>query len=770
MAKKSEILSYSKNIPDFKSNNENKKANSHLAHSKNLTTSPKITIIEDVILKKDMISEKSVSTDPNVSINPKEINQKYDAYNNSSSILKKTSPDSVTRSETDEEEAIITISNFKSTPLKLKGDIYPFYNENSTSDIKKIELQIKIPFYQNKALENGKESVIKALSYTKKEKIKKNEEQNLKLFATIEHQKQLKAKSFSKQIVQQQNNEQITKEPSTSHIKKRHFFGKFQNTIQNLDKLDELPNKAIQDHENLFDTKNFINKHVEFDPIKLEDVRKNESLIIGQTNTQNVFFTKNKNFVYKNDNKYSILYSEDNSIFKTSNEEFFFLTKFKNIVLMSQDLKEKLQIISKNFKAIKNYENLQYDIISIEYDIQNIFDQINDNQKKRKRIIEANFNRHAKCIKVSNTIENKILDQKESQNKNLNFLQESITVGNVKQESSSKISKEENAINMVDNLNDQRLSLYINPLYNKDKLNLQKILSSKPLVQPFVDFKDDKKATNWHFKYVNFNVKKELKTYIDSKISKTSIKILELENDFIFEQNKYLISFYKELFQNAKIGNKTDKLLFKKTTLASLLFKNEFEKNNKIKISINNDVFKIFSVDITENWQDNVFKENQEILNKKFFWKNDISNDFFKIKDHFFDAFVVENFNFSLYVKDIFRLVFSTDANFEEKITLVENFDFHAQNIIITGKLNFFSFLKLVDSCTIKFNDQESNLYYFGLRKKVFEVFKPGTPGIDYVFRELIFFEDYINYTKYNNLSFYNSFGVLHVTFFFIYF
>ncbi|KAM0673322.1 hypothetical protein GVAV_003290 [Gurleya vavrai] len=338
---------YKKNFTDVRSNNLKNSDRWHLAHNNNLNLLSKFNIVEDVLLKQGTKDKKSVHTDTNVSKNTKELNQNFNATIDYSSILKKTSPDVITKSKMEENDSIIIISDSESTESKSEEDIKCLSSRLLTGDNKRIKLQNKIPFTKNKASKDGEKLFIEAFSDTKKEKIQKNGEPNLEYFAIIEHQKQLKAKLSSNLIVQQQNNEQFSKEPSISLSNNQNLFDKIRNIGNDFNISNLISEEAYINHKNIFDTKEPSNKQVDIKDKESEDVTENKFLIIGQTKIKNVYYTLNKNFFYKIDDEYLILYSENNKIFKTRNEEFFFLTKLDKIVLMSKDLKEKLQIIKK---------------------------------------------------------------------------------------------------------------------------------------------------------------------------------------------------------------------------------------------------------------------------------------------------------------------------------------------------------------------------------------------------------------------------------------
>ncbi|KAM0674391.1 hypothetical protein GVAV_002004 [Gurleya vavrai] len=145
------------------------------------------------------------------------------------------------------------------------------------------------------------------------------------------------------------------------------------------------------------------------------------------------------------------------------------------------------------------------------------------------------------------------------------------------------------ATNLENITNDQKLSTYINLLYDEHEWNIQFALNTKPLVQPFVD--SEKNAELWPKKYYRMNMKSKLKFYDNQENSIVYIKILELENKYIIEQNDYFISHYEKKSESAKNGSVNVKNKFEITKLASESFKEKFKKNKDIKIPINDKIF-----------------------------------------------------------------------------------------------------------------------------------------------------------------------------------
>ncbi|KAM0673209.1 hypothetical protein GVAV_003374 [Gurleya vavrai] len=544
-------------------------------------------------------------------------------------------------------------------------------------------------------------------------------------------------------------------------------------SLNNKQHLNETLTKANQKHMDTFSNKRKLAKNYDYkdysylensfvkkftiDNIQTQDIKLFKYSLIAQTHTQNVFFTMNNKFVYKaSDDNYLILYSEGNTIFKTYQEEFFFWTNCNKVVLMSNNLKQQILIIENIHFSLFKFKEFYNKIIKIEFNLQDILEiqnQIEVNSKKRFINFKANINFNTNDNNEFLQYKKANYDQLPSQDDSfLHILPENVN----DEKQNENINFQNQIFNSLKNLKgpnfffDQQMLKYINPFcHNIEWADQIKIFDIK-YSQPYNFLNKDAEANLWYHKYSNLDIQTALKRIKDLNISQTYIKILKLETRDLNIQKKILINKYEMVID--KIKNEIPKNYNKKNSNTKLISSDhsqqKLNENMKNKVLINDKIFDVF------------FINNEKI------WKNDITNAFFSQNDNFFDTSVVQNLDFALFIKENFYFASFNKEKFYNEIKLYKNFDFHAKNIIITGKLDFHLLLKLLDSCKIDIKDNELHAWFLKLRNLVFKVFKPGTPGIDLIFRELIFFEDYINYEQFDSTLFDNSFGILHVTFF----
>ncbi|KAM0673211.1 hypothetical protein GVAV_003376 [Gurleya vavrai] len=272
---------------------------------------------------------------------------------------------------------------------------------------------------------------------------------------------------------------------------------------------------------------------------------------------------------------------------------------------MSNDLKNQKIIIDKiNGTILQNKFLLDF-IISVSFNIEDIIN-VQNRLKKNKRegtSTMTDFNNNSKRLKISDEDINENNKQRNFQNfKNSKSNEKDAVECKSKNKGTQPLLETpiNNQTDEIDITNDQKLIIYVNPLYDKEKYDEQEKLDTIKLTNPFINFKIIENPNTWLPECEIDEARLILKELKAHKNSITYNEIIILESKFIVEQNDFFISYYKKQYEKITCSiNKAAKNIFNKSLLASKSFKQKFLNNNKIKTIINKEIFEICKIENT---------------------------------------------------------------------------------------------------------------------------------------------------------------------------
>ncbi|KAM0676344.1 hypothetical protein GVAV_000309 [Gurleya vavrai] len=564
-------------------------------------------------------------------------------------------------------------------------------------------------------------------------------------------------------LLQNENNEQENN-ISLNQIKKIFDYKPISNC-----NLIELEVVKIKDVDKQYDNKlDRIHKTNEEYKIFYEKIIKvYGNFILTKTNIPNVYCTNLGTLVYETEEKsYLVLAFNENEIHQSNNDEYLFQTKEKNLIFFAPD--QKFDKSGIDVHKIERKEKLT--------NKQNLNRNQNDSlphttqEKKLQNSLNKDFLINNDQLKVSQN------DLIKAQSSNINDKNLLITIEDSMEKHIDTIEQTslKRKYSFIYDFNKKRAKNLDSPISkssddnDQNPIQAQKnftVNSSEINSNPYKQSEILSMVSMEQLYYKLYSDKDFLNDFLTIGLDHTlKIRDVNIENSNTFKdemRNEFYLNelHLKNLIKNIKKIDIFDTLFFilnmeHKEILES---KEYYEKEKRECDDYNFVHFRSYK-NISNTSHGNKIEDQYKtrIFQNARLNRIEIKNIDFNINYQFFDETKIKNFDFLHYYEEIYGEAIEIPIFFNpcvKYIILNENFDFHL-------------LVKFADLCfkniAIKNSDQEWDL----LKNKVCNVFKPENLGICSLFKELLLFEDYLNYKIDKKFKYNKSISILHVTFF----